>query len=77
MNFDVAAASEKGPRRRNEDAAGAWVVSPSRAGLVVADGVGGHVGGQRASSLALNKFHTYISGQAPIDLEGLANAIHA
>jgi PPM family protein phosphatase len=77
MNFDVAASSEKGPRRRNEDAAGAWVVSPSRAGLVVADGVGGHVGGQRASSLALNKFHTYISGQAPIDLEGLANAIHA
>src|ERR1700741_1722128 len=77
MKFDVAASSEKGPRPRNEDAAGAWVVSPSRAGLVVADGVGGHIGGQRASSLALNKFHTYIAGQTLIDLEGLANTIHA
>ena len=77
MKFDVAASSEKGPRPRNEDAAGAWVVSPSRAGLVVADGVGGSVGGQRASNLALSKFHTYIAGQAPIDLAGLANAIHA
>jgi len=77
MKFDVAVSSEKGPRPRNEDAAGAWVVSPSRAGLVVADGVGGHIGGQRASNLALNRFHTYIAGQFPIDLEGLANSIHA
>jgi PPM family protein phosphatase len=77
MKFDVAACSEKGPRSRNEDAAGAWVASSSRAGIAVADGVGGHIGGQRASSLALNRFQTYLAGQTSIELAGLANAIHA
>lgn len=76
MKFDVAATSEKGPRPRNEDAAGAWVLSSNRAGLMVADGVGGHIGGQRASGLALNKFQAYLEEQGPIDLVGLANSIH-
>lgn len=76
MKFDVAAQSERGPRPRNEDAAGAWLLASGRAGLIVADGVGGHIGGQRASNLALSKFQTNLAEQAPIELGDLALAIH-
>ena len=76
MKFDVAAQSERGPRPRNEDAAGAWILSSGRAGLTVADGVGGHIGGQRASNLALSRFQTNLAEQTPIELGDLALAIH-
>lgn len=77
MKFDAAAQSERGSRPRNEDAAGAWVLSSGRAGLIVADGVGGHIGGQRASNLAMNRFQTNLAERAPIELDDLAIAIHS
>jgi PPM family protein phosphatase len=52
--FDLAAVSDVGPERpNNEDRAGHWAESSMSAVLVVADGIGGYEGGEIASDLAV------------------------
>lgn len=77
-------------REHNEDAVGAWVPTdaapddaPVEAALVVADGVGGHEGGQQASRFVVDAIRDTIAAQAgPIDglrpwMERLLRSIHA
>ncbi len=52
MQLELAILSERGGRETNEDACGHWS-HDNRLCCVVADGAGGHGGGQRASQLAV------------------------
>ena len=75
MIFDVAVASEKGPRRENEDSCGVWRRGDTDIAAAVADGLGGHVGGQKASQLAMKMFGSAV-GDLPADLGQIALQIH-
>lgn len=61
MTFTYASYSEIGKRNNNEDA---YAVQPDNNSLVaiVADGVGGHINGEVASSLAAQKIPSYLVG---------------
>jgi serine/threonine protein phosphatase PrpC len=69
----------------NEDAAAVLEVDRDRVVLAVADGLGGHPGGQAASSLALEALGTCVAAAAVDDdiplraavLDGFENANHA
>jgi protein phosphatase len=53
--YDLAALSDVGPERpNNEDRTGHWIESPESALVVVADGVGGYEGGEIASETAVS-----------------------
>jgi protein phosphatase len=56
VKFDCAFASDPGPRVENQDAVGCWTPIDNMAGLAVADGLGGHLGGQVAACMAIDKF---------------------
>lgn len=76
MSFDVAAFSETGPRARNEDQVGVWRLPGGRLGLAVADGLGGHAGGQFASQLAIETLGRALMGDPQADLGDVARSIH-
>ncbi|MCK1414835.1 serine/threonine-protein phosphatase [Bradyrhizobium sp. CW4] len=75
MNFDFAYSSDKGPRAENEDSAGLWRTSDGLA-MAVADGLGGHNGGQFASRLAIDLFVNAVREDSNLDLPMLAWQIH-
>jgi serine/threonine protein phosphatase PrpC len=77
MRFDVAVFSETGPRAQNEDKVGVWRLSDARIALAVADGLGGHAGGQFASELAIDALGRALTADTHADLGDLARSIHA
>jgi PPM family protein phosphatase len=74
--FDYAMASEKGPRKENEDTVGAWVLSEGRLAIAVADGLGGHIGGKLASQLAIEMFRAAVDQSDSANLFEVAHGIH-
>jgi serine/threonine protein phosphatase PrpC len=75
MNVDCAYFSDKGPRSENEDSAGLWRIADGIA-MAVADGLGGHVGGQFASRLAIDTFLSAARESSNLELPILAWQIH-
>lgn len=75
--FSWAFFSEKGPRAVNEDATAVWSLGDDWLGAAVADGLGGHAGGQRASSLALEVLGRAIHEIPILNLSSVAKDIHA
>ena len=79
MNLDVASLSHKGQvRPQNEDACGHRQPTDSKelaekgSIFVVADGMGGHRGGEIASELAVNSIiSTYYAGEEKDPLQSL------
>ncbi len=80
--------SNRSPQKEtpNEDVAALWPVGPSSGVLAVADGVGGHAGGERASRLAIETIQKSLQESAaaradttePVDLRaGILNGIEA
>lgn len=76
LTFSWAFFTDKGPRAENEDAVGVWQLSDDWLGVAVADGLGGHVGGRRASSLALEVFGSAISRGERTNLAAIAMQVH-
>ena len=77
MNVDVAQVSEAGPRHNNEDAVLALILGEGRAILAVADGLGGHFGGQEASRIAVDsiKLAGFGSGLQQVLLDAHSNIL--
>ncbi len=75
--FTYAIASEKGPRKENEDSVGVWSLSETKVAFAVADGLGGHIGGKLASQLALDLYRAALDDSAPLHLANVAKTIHA
>ncbi|OZG72601.1 hypothetical protein BTA51_15480 [Hahella sp. CCB-MM4] len=82
MRFDVAGHTDIGAvRKANEDSVD-WYLSPSRetALAVVADGMGGHAGGAKASQMAIEVFVATLAmplaSKKLIDLERLRGALY-
>ena len=80
--------STRSPQKEtpNEDVAALWPVGPSSGVLAVADGLGGHAGGERASRLAIETIQKSLQETAaarsdsaePADLRaGILNGIEA
>lgn len=73
MQLELAILSRRGGRAYNEDACGHWH-SDSHLCCVVADGAGGHGGGDRASKLAVQQLISAYAGDAeasPAAIEAL------
>ncbi|WP_020405658.1 PP2C family protein-serine/threonine phosphatase [Hahella ganghwensis] len=82
LRFDVAGHTDIGAvRKANEDSVD-WYLSPNRetALAVVADGMGGHAGGAKASQMAIEVFVATLAmpltSKKPIDPEKLKNALY-
>jgi serine/threonine protein phosphatase PrpC len=76
MIFDVATLSEAGPRARNEDRVGVWHLPGEKMGLAIADGLGGHAGGEVASELAIRRLGEALNANWDANLEVVAETIH-
>jgi protein phosphatase len=74
--FDYATASERGPRKENEDSVGAWALSTKKLAFAVADGLGGHLGGKFASQLAVDMYRSALDHSGSSNLAGVARSIH-
>lgn len=77
MRFSYASFSERGPRAENEDAIGVWHLSDDWMAVAIADGLGGHLGGRRASALAIEHFGSLLQEPTIPDLLLIAQQIHA
>lgn len=56
-------------RKAQEDSHGMWGETPNGPLFVVCDGMGGHVGGSKASSLAVASIHDYLKSEKYADIE--------
>src|SRR5690242_625469 len=61
MDFEMAAESVVGRRKRNEDA---WVIAPELGLCAVADGMGGYEGGNVASALTVRTVESFIAANS-------------
>ena len=61
MELTVGSRTDMGPRKMNQDHFGSW---PELGLYVVADGMGGHNGGEVASQLAVETIHAFIEESA-------------
>ena len=73
MNISVSYYSEIGGRKRNEDAVSMHESNDSIIGIV-ADGLGGHAGGEIASKIAINAINLEIAHK-PIAVQSLKKSI--
>lgn len=76
MRFSYATFSEKGPRAENEDAIGVWHLNDDWMAVAIADGLGGHLGGRRASEIAIEQFGSMLQEPMIPDLRQIAHEIH-
>ncbi len=77
MKLDIFAISRRGGRSHNEDYCG-YVKGPSGCFVCLADGLGGHIGGQTASRIAVTAaLSSAASDIAPTPEVALAHAIEA
>ncbi|KLK89780.1 hypothetical protein AA309_29545 [Microvirga vignae] len=76
MRFSYATFSEKGPRAENEDAIGVWHLNDDWMAVAIADGLGGHLGGRRASEIAIEQFGSMLQEPTIPDLAQIAHEIH-
>jgi len=76
MTFDYAVASDQGPRAENEDSVGVWPLKNGGLAIAVAEGLGGHIGGKRASAMAIEMFGEAIKEALEPDLGDIARKIH-
>jgi serine/threonine protein phosphatase PrpC len=74
MQLELAILSRRGGRNYNEDACGHWH-SDSHLCCVVADGAGGHGGGDRASKLAVQQIISAYSGSPSSSPEAVQRMI--
>lgn len=74
LQLDVALLSERGGRQYNEDACGHWH-SDTQLCCVLADGAGGHGGGDVASELAVQELVGLFSRHPTIDADRLAQLL--
>lgn len=76
LTLDVSMISECGGRDRNEDACGHWQ-SDTTLFCVLADGAGGHGGGQLASRLVVEHLLGALASGAPADGDGLERLVRS
>ena len=74
LRFRTASLSRPGGRERNEDACD-YRVSDAGGVWVVADGLGGHAGGERASRLAVETLLGILGDAPSVSPEGLSQAL--
>jgi protein phosphatase len=67
--------SGKGPRPENQDSVGAWPLAGGGLAVSVADGLGGQLGGSRASRIAVEMFGKAVS-EGTTDLGAIFQRIH-
>jgi serine/threonine protein phosphatase PrpC len=78
MKFDTAVLSEAGSRSENQDAVGVWLLGAGKIAAAVADGLGGHFGGKRASQIAVDRFADFAQERGYVaNLRSIAEQIHA
>ena len=77
LAFSWASFTDQGPRAENEDAVAVWQLGDDLLGAAVADGLGGHVGGKQASSLALEVLGNAIHRSTDLDLALVAREAHS
>ncbi len=75
MKFDSAFFTESGPRSNNEDAIKTKPFGFGKLAVAIADGLGGHSGGQIASQIAVDTFIERAVDH-PADLRKVAEDIH-
>jgi PPM family protein phosphatase len=75
MRFAVDAFTNAGPRSENQDAIGIKEFGATNLVAVVADGLGGHVGGKIAAELAVKSF-LQLASENSVDLRVIAKEIH-
>lgn len=76
LTFSWAEYSDRGPRRENEDLTAVWQIGDDWLVAAIADGLGGHVGGRMAASIAIEMLGRAIHDQQRLELKEVALAIH-
>lgn len=77
MIFDVASLSERGPRAENEDSVVSARFAADYLLIGVADGLGGHLAGDTASTFALSSLLEKLRAHPNSDLVELTQQIHS
>ena len=75
LALEVAILSERGGRAYNEDACGHWH-SPGELCCVLADGAGGHGGGDIAARLVVERMLQSFAARPAIDSQALLHLVH-